>query len=128
MLRLLARHARTTLHAHSVSGRTGLVVRYEHQVAAVIGLDIADHHVVQLWVVLNPDKLRSWNQHGTPPGMPDATHTTGGREENDTSSYSGHPSRIAAFFDSLLRCATTPAVWKRPYGRPTGTWLPRREA
>lgn len=74
VLRLLARHARTTLHAHSVSGRTGLVVRYDHQVAAVIGLDIADHHVVQVWVVLNPDKLRSWNQHGTPPGMPDATH------------------------------------------------------
>ncbi|XMA35874.1 RNA polymerase subunit sigma [Streptomyces albogriseolus] len=61
VLRLLARHPRTTLDTHSVNGRTGLVVRYEQQVAAVISLDVADHHVVQVWVVLNPDKLRSFN-------------------------------------------------------------------
>ncbi|MFI9467069.1 RNA polymerase subunit sigma [Streptomyces sp. NPDC052492] len=65
VLRLLARHPRTTLDTHSVNGRTGLVVRYEQQVAAVISLDVADHHVVQVWVVLNPDKLRSFN-----PGRP----------------------------------------------------------
>ncbi|MEQ8146241.1 RNA polymerase subunit sigma [Streptomyces sp. OP7] len=65
VLRLLARHPRTTLETHSVNGRTGLVVRYERQVAAVISLDVADHHVVQVWVVLNPDKLRSFN-----PGRP----------------------------------------------------------
>jgi RNA polymerase sigma-70 factor (ECF subfamily) len=62
---LLARRPRTTLTTHSVNGRTGLVARYNQQVAAVISLDIADHHVAQVWVVLNPDKLRSWNQ--TPP-------------------------------------------------------------
>ncbi|WP_171115754.1 sigma factor-like helix-turn-helix DNA-binding protein [Streptomyces sp. N502] len=63
LLTLLARHPRTTLSAQSVNGRTGLVVRYDRQVAAVISLDIADHQVAQVWVILNPDKLRSWN-HG----------------------------------------------------------------
>lgn len=61
MLRLLARRPRTALDTHSVNGRTGLVVRYDRRVAAVISLDIADHQVVQVWVILNPDKLRSWN-------------------------------------------------------------------
>jgi RNA polymerase sigma-70 factor (ECF subfamily) len=66
LLTLLARHPRTTLTTHSVNGRTGLIARYGHRVAAVISLDIADHHVAQVWVVLNPDKLRSWNQPATP--------------------------------------------------------------
>jgi RNA polymerase sigma-70 factor (ECF subfamily) len=68
LLTLLARCPRTTLSTHSVNGRTGLVVRYDHQVAAVISLDIADHHVAQVWVVLNPDKLRSWNKLRPPSG------------------------------------------------------------
>ncbi|MER5183704.1 RNA polymerase subunit sigma [Streptomyces sp. NPDC002896] len=65
LLTFLARRPRTTLTTQSVNGRTGLVARYDHQVAAVISLDIADHHVAQVWVVLNPDKLRSWNQPPT---------------------------------------------------------------
>ncbi|MHA5050618.1 sigma-70 family RNA polymerase sigma factor family protein [Streptomyces sp. SD15] len=66
LLTLLAHRPRTTLTTHSVNGRTGLVARYGHQVAAVISLDIADHHIAQVWVVLNPDKLHSWNQPPTP--------------------------------------------------------------
>jgi RNA polymerase sigma-70 factor (ECF subfamily) len=62
LLTLLAHHPHTTLTTHSVNARTGLIARYNHQVAAVISLDIADHHVTQVWVVLNPDKLRPWNQ------------------------------------------------------------------
>ncbi|MGP4008446.1 sigma factor-like helix-turn-helix DNA-binding protein [Streptomyces sp. 4N124] len=65
LLTLLARRPRTTVNAQSVNGRTGLVARYDHQVAAVISLDIADRHVAQVWVVLNPDKLRSWNHPPT---------------------------------------------------------------
>jgi RNA polymerase sigma-70 factor, ECF subfamily len=61
LLTLLAQHPRTTSHLHSVNGRTGIVVRYKHQVAAVITLDIAENRASQVWVVLNPDKLRSWN-------------------------------------------------------------------
>ncbi|MEU1198177.1 RNA polymerase subunit sigma [Streptomyces sp. NPDC005813] len=67
LLTLLSGHAPTTLHAQSVNGRTGLVVRYGHQVAAVIGLDVTVRHVVQVWVTLNPDKLRSWNPPGPTP-------------------------------------------------------------
>ncbi|MCT9078309.1 sigma factor-like helix-turn-helix DNA-binding protein [Streptomyces fulvoviolaceus] len=66
LLTLLAHRRHTTLTTHDVNGTTGLVARYHHQVAAVISLDIADHHVAQVWVVLNPDKLRSWNQPPTP--------------------------------------------------------------
>ncbi|MFD9281819.1 RNA polymerase subunit sigma [Streptomyces mirabilis] len=62
LLTLLARRPRTALTAQSVNGRTGLVARYGRQVAAVISLDITDHRAIQVWVVLNPDKLRSWNQ------------------------------------------------------------------
>ncbi|WP_406434082.1 RNA polymerase subunit sigma [Streptomyces sp. NBC_01589] len=71
LLTLLARHPRTTLTTQSVNGRPGLVARSDHQVAAVISLDIADHHVAQVWVVLNPDKLHSWNQPPTP-GSPNS--------------------------------------------------------
>ncbi|WP_405651425.1 sigma factor-like helix-turn-helix DNA-binding protein [Streptomyces sp. NBC_00019] len=66
LLTLLAHRPRTTVTPQSVNGRTGLVARYDRHVAAVITLDIADHHIAQVWVVLNPDKLRSWNQPRTP--------------------------------------------------------------
>ncbi|MEU9347901.1 sigma factor-like helix-turn-helix DNA-binding protein [Streptomyces sp. NPDC048278] len=69
LLTLLGRQPRTTLTTHSVNGRTGLLARYDRQVAAVISLDIAEHRVAQVWVVLNPDKLRSWNE---PPVLPDS--------------------------------------------------------
>ncbi|MGA6160213.1 hypothetical protein ACPEIC_43595 [Stenotrophomonas sp. NPDC087984] len=62
LLTLLAQRPRTTPTTHSVDGRTGLVARYDRQVAAVISLDITDHRVAQVWVVLNPEKPRSWNQ------------------------------------------------------------------
>ncbi|WP_406193935.1 RNA polymerase subunit sigma [Streptomyces sp. NBC_01017] len=62
LLTLLARHPRTTLHPRPVNGRTGLVVRYGPHVAAVISLDVAGPHVVQVWGTLNPDKLRTWNR------------------------------------------------------------------
>lgn len=64
LLTLLARHPRTALDTRHVNGRTGLVVRYCRQVAAVISLDVAGPHVVHVWVVLNPDKLRTWNRPG----------------------------------------------------------------
>jgi RNA polymerase sigma-70 factor (ECF subfamily) len=66
LLTLLARRPRTTLSAQSVNGRTGLVVRYERRVAAVVCLDVADHRVAHVWVILNPDKLRSWNRPPDP--------------------------------------------------------------
>jgi len=62
LLTLLARRPHTTLTTHSVNGRTGLVARYGRLVTAVISLDVANDRVAQFWVMLNPDKLRSWNR------------------------------------------------------------------
>ncbi|MFD7281942.1 RNA polymerase subunit sigma [Streptomyces sp. NPDC059862] len=70
LLTLLTRHPRTALDTHSVNGRTGLLVRYDHQVVAIISLDIAGPHIVQVWIILNPDKLRAWNRPSAPPGPP----------------------------------------------------------
>ncbi|MFG2300981.1 RNA polymerase subunit sigma [Actinacidiphila glaucinigra] len=68
LLTLLGPHPRTTLTAQSVNSRTGLVVRCDHIVAAVISLDVIERRVAQVWAVLNPEKLRRWNQR---------THATG---------------------------------------------------
>ncbi|MCD0484874.1 RNA polymerase subunit sigma [Streptacidiphilus sp. ASG 303] len=82
LLTLLARRPRTTLRTQSVNGRTGLVVRYDDLVAAVVSLDVAGHLVAQVWITLNPDKLRSWNRPGSPPdtgrhrGSPAGTRRT----------------------------------------------------
>ncbi|MFI5801017.1 RNA polymerase subunit sigma [Streptomyces sp. NPDC051677] len=65
LLTLLGRSPHTTLTTHSVNGRTGLVARYGCRVAAVISLDVSDDGVAQIWVMLNPDKLRSWNRRPT---------------------------------------------------------------
>ncbi|MFE6041458.1 RNA polymerase subunit sigma [Streptomyces sp. NPDC056452] len=81
LLTLLARCPRTTLAPHSVNGRTGIVVRYGHQVAAIISLDIAGRHAVQVWVTLNPDKLRSWNQPIAVPGPSKAEGNGSGAQE-----------------------------------------------
>ncbi|WP_268219159.1 RNA polymerase subunit sigma [Streptomyces sp. EMB24] len=61
LLRLLDRGPHTTLAAHSVNGRTGLVVRHDRRVVAVLSLDVSGTEAVQVWVVVNPDKLRPWN-------------------------------------------------------------------
>lgn len=60
LLTLLAPLPRTTLNTGSVNGRTGLVAHYDREIAAVLTLDVAAPYVVQVWVTLNPDKLRSW--------------------------------------------------------------------
>ncbi|OPG11070.1 hypothetical protein B1R27_00885 [Streptomyces sp. GKU 895] len=62
LLVLLTGQRRVTLFTGSVNGRTGLVARCDDKVAAVLALDIADSLVLEVWAVLNPDKLRSWNR------------------------------------------------------------------
>ncbi|MFJ9346490.1 RNA polymerase subunit sigma [Streptomyces sp. NPDC101237] len=61
LLTLLAPQPLTTLDTGSVNGRTGLVAHYDREIAAVLTLDVAAPYVVQVWVTLNPDKLRSWS-------------------------------------------------------------------
>ncbi|WP_128381524.1 sigma factor-like helix-turn-helix DNA-binding protein [Streptomyces cavernae] len=80
LLTLLAHRPRTTLTTHAVNGATGLVARYGHQVAAVISLDIADDHITQVWVVLNPNKLRAWNQPSATGGR--SSHQAPSRQDD----------------------------------------------
>ncbi|MEV6785481.1 RNA polymerase subunit sigma [Streptomyces sp. NPDC051098] len=70
LLTLLAPRPGTALHTHSVNGRTGIVARYDHRVSAVISLDIAGSRVIQAWVIVNPDKLLSWNRPTAGRGSP----------------------------------------------------------
>ncbi|CAM5447106.1 RNA polymerase sigma factor [Streptomyces spiroverticillatus] len=62
LITLLSACRRTTVDTWPVNGRTGLVARCDEQVAAVITLDLVHSRVAQVWAVLNPDKLRSWNR------------------------------------------------------------------
>ncbi|MFE3269672.1 RNA polymerase subunit sigma [Streptomyces sp. NPDC059215] len=79
LLTLLALRPRTTLTAHSVNGRTGLVARYDHQVAAVISLTVTGRRITGISIVLNPDKLRPWN----PPPVPHRARPAGPVTEGD---------------------------------------------
>ena len=51
----------TDLAVEPVNGRTGLVLRRTGQAVAVVSLSVAGAEVTAVWVVLNPDKLRSWH-------------------------------------------------------------------
>ncbi|RZB15689.1 RNA polymerase subunit sigma [Streptomyces sp. F001] len=82
LLTLLTCHPRTALDTHSVNGRTGLLVRYDHQVVAIISLDIAGLHIVRVWIILNPDKLRTWNQSSAPPDPPRPHNNLPGQPED----------------------------------------------
>ncbi|MET9123686.1 RNA polymerase subunit sigma [Streptomyces sp. NPDC004528] len=79
LLTLLALRPRTTLTAHAVNGRTGLVARYDHQVAAVISLTVTGRRITGISIVLNPDKLRPWN----PPPVPHGARPAGPVPEGD---------------------------------------------
>ncbi|MET9877583.1 hypothetical protein ABZZ36_23550 [Actinacidiphila glaucinigra] len=59
---LLAPGAGAVIAEDTFNGRAGLVVRCGRQVAAAISLDVHGDRVVNVWLVLNPDKLRRWNQ------------------------------------------------------------------
>ncbi|WP_432188081.1 RNA polymerase subunit sigma [Streptomyces sp. Tue6028] len=83
LLSLLPGSPRTSLDTRSVNGRTGLVATCDHQVAAVISLDIADHRITHVWATLNPDKLRPWNRSRTLPGLPKAGDDAAGHEQNE---------------------------------------------
>lgn len=51
-----------TIVEHGVNGQPGLVVRLASRVVAVISVDVHDDHVINAWLVLNPDKLIRWNK------------------------------------------------------------------
>jgi RNA polymerase sigma-70 factor (ECF subfamily) len=45
----------------AVNGRSGLVFRHQGVVVSVAALETRAGLISDLWVVLNPDKLRTWN-------------------------------------------------------------------
>ncbi|MET8893828.1 hypothetical protein [Streptomyces albogriseolus] len=58
--RTLSAPTAAAVTAAPLNGRTGLVVRHDGRVVAVVSLDVAGAEAVRVWVVVNPDKLRSW--------------------------------------------------------------------
>ncbi|MFF4169980.1 RNA polymerase sigma factor SigJ [Streptomyces sp. NPDC001744] len=51
----------------SVNGAPGLVAVREGSVVTVASFDVADGRVSRIWVVRNPEKLRSWTEDGREP-------------------------------------------------------------
>ena len=45
-----------------VNGQSGLVLSRQGRVAAVVSVSVRHKRVTDLWVILNPDKLRHWNR------------------------------------------------------------------
>jgi len=45
-----------------VNGQRGLVLHRRGEVTAVVCVNVHHRHVTELWVQLNPDKLRQWNR------------------------------------------------------------------
>ncbi|MEU0790495.1 hypothetical protein ABZ342_10530 [Amycolatopsis sp. NPDC005961] len=60
VLALLAPRPGTRVDEHSVNGGTGLVVRVDDLVAAIVVWQARDRVLTDLWLVLNPAKLRGW--------------------------------------------------------------------
>lgn len=61
ILTLLAPHPGTRLDERPVNGAPGLVVQVDDRVAAVVRWRTRDRVITELWLVLNPAKLRGWS-------------------------------------------------------------------
>ncbi len=62
LVSLLARQRAITVFEQAINGQTGLVIQRDQQVVAVVSLNIHGDRVRDVWIVLNPDKLRRWNR------------------------------------------------------------------
>ncbi|MEU1621070.1 hypothetical protein ABZ479_27705 [Streptomyces sp. NPDC005722] len=59
---LLAPRDGVVIAEATFNGRAGLVVGHGGEAAAAISLDVRGDRVVNVWLVLNPDKLRGWER------------------------------------------------------------------
>jgi hypothetical protein len=50
------------LSVEQVNGRPGIAVRRADDVVAVISLSVRGARITAVWIVVNPDKLRRWQQ------------------------------------------------------------------
>ena len=62
LLGSLAKQGELSAHLETVSTRTGLVFRQHGVVAGVLSFEVKNDLITDLWFVLSPDKLRSWNR------------------------------------------------------------------
>ncbi|MFE4958023.1 RNA polymerase subunit sigma-24 [Streptomyces sp. NPDC056653] len=62
MLGVLVQHPELEATLQSVNGKTGLVLRHDTAVSGVVSFHVQNEKITDIWVVLNPDKLRSWNR------------------------------------------------------------------
>ncbi|MET4647014.1 MULTISPECIES: RNA polymerase subunit sigma-24 [Streptomyces] len=61
MLAALLQYPKLEATLQSVNGKTGLVLRHETTVSGVVSFHVQGEKITDVWLVLNPDKLRSWN-------------------------------------------------------------------
>ncbi|WP_326743575.1 RNA polymerase subunit sigma-24 [Streptomyces sp. NBC_00121] len=61
MLAALLQYPKLEATLQSVNGKTGLVLRHETTVSGVVSFHVQAEKITDVWLVLNPDKLRSWN-------------------------------------------------------------------
>ena len=59
---LLSGQPEIRLTVEAVNGRAGLVLRRDGTAMAVVSFSVENVKVVQLWIVLNPDKLHAWHR------------------------------------------------------------------
>ena len=60
---LVERAPGLTILERTVNGQPGLVVQRDGVIAAVLAFDIAADRIKNMWVILNPEKLRPWTTH-----------------------------------------------------------------
>jgi RNA polymerase sigma-70 factor (ECF subfamily) len=62
--RVISAYPGCAVDEQSVNGRPGLVARRDGTVVAVVAVRAWQRRAVDVLIVLNPDKLRSWNSPG----------------------------------------------------------------
>ena len=61
LVRVFAKVPAVTATEQSVNGQAGLVFRQGRRVVGVLSASIKAGRILDIWLVLNPDKLRHWN-------------------------------------------------------------------
>jgi hypothetical protein len=54
-----------TLHERTVNGEPGLVAAEAGVTVTVFAFDVAGDRIKRIWVIRNPEKLRSWDHELT---------------------------------------------------------------
>jgi RNA polymerase sigma-70 factor, ECF subfamily len=62
VLGVMSKQSGVEARLQSVNGRTGLVFRRDGIVFAVVSLNVQGGRICDIWLVVNPDKLRHWNR------------------------------------------------------------------